>query len=71
MGAEGERDEAAKLMPTRTHDEEGEGEEGEETTHAVKAKVYKMLKTKDESKWGDMGIGRFYVLWALKYLCLS
>jgi len=51
-----EEDGAARLLSPGIHDQEGEGEEDEETTHAVKSKVYKMIKGK-ETKWGDMGVG--------------
>jgi len=39
------------------HDQEGEGEEDEETTHNVKCKVYKLGKTDGAAAWADMGIG--------------
>ncbi|KAI0793179.1 hypothetical protein C8Q75DRAFT_548001 [Abortiporus biennis] len=40
------------------HDMEGEGEEGEETTHEIRTKVYKMTKGKSGTpEWGDMGVG--------------
>ncbi|KIK92136.1 hypothetical protein PAXRUDRAFT_830235 [Paxillus rubicundulus Ve08.2h10] len=51
--------ESAKLLPTSTHDEEGEGEEDEETTHVVKCKVYRLFKTGDKNEWKDLGVGMF------------
>ncbi|KAF9227356.1 hypothetical protein BS17DRAFT_461361 [Gyrodon lividus] len=51
--------EPAKLLPTSTHDEEGEGEEDEETTHVVKCKVYRLFKTDDKNEWKDLGVGMF------------
>ena len=40
------------------HDQEGEGEEHEETTHEIRSKVYKMTKDKEgKAQWGDMGVG--------------
>lgn len=52
-------EEAAKLLPTGNHDEEGEGEEEEETMHAVRCKVFKFTKTGDNQEWKDLGIGMF------------
>ncbi|EGO25668.1 hypothetical protein SERLADRAFT_466191 [Serpula lacrymans var. lacrymans S7.9] len=54
---EGTEEDSSKLLPSTNHDEEGEGEEDEETTHAAKCKVYKMLKTDEKSEWKDMGVG--------------
>ncbi|KAG1809298.1 uncharacterized protein BJ212DRAFT_1484421 [Suillus subaureus] len=53
-GDEGTQDDA-KLLPTSNHDDEGEGEEDEETTYTVKAKVFKLSKTPDKSEWKDLG----------------
>ncbi|KAH7888696.1 hypothetical protein F5I97DRAFT_737112 [Phlebopus sp. FC_14] len=53
----GEEDEPARLLPTSNHDEEGEGEEDEETMHVVKCKVFRLLKTEDKSEWKDFGVG--------------
>ncbi|KAI0074658.1 hypothetical protein K474DRAFT_1773855 [Panus rudis PR-1116 ss-1] len=40
------------------HDQEGEGEENEVTTHEIRSKVYKMVKKSDGGQeWGDMGVG--------------
>jgi len=44
-------------LGTSEYDEEGEGEEDEETTHAIKSKVYRLMKTGEEAKWGDLGVG--------------
>lgn len=43
------------LLANSPHDEEGEGEEDEETTHSIKVKTYWM--NKDAGKWQDMGHG--------------
>jgi len=48
-------EEGSQLLDTKIHDQEGEGEEDEETTHVVKAKVYKLAK--NDAKWTDMGVG--------------
>lgn len=45
------------LSPVSVHDQEGEGEEDEETTHSVKCKVYKLSKADGGAGWTDMGIG--------------
>ncbi|KAF9646565.1 hypothetical protein BDM02DRAFT_3118388 [Thelephora ganbajun] len=37
------------------HDQEGEGEEDEETIHSVKAKVYSL--NKEEGAWKELGLG--------------
>ncbi|KAH7925510.1 hypothetical protein BV22DRAFT_1195086 [Leucogyrophana mollusca] len=54
---EGAEDDSAKVVSSSNHDGEGEGEEDEETTHAARCKVYKMMKTNGKSEWKDMGIG--------------
>ncbi|RDX41788.1 hypothetical protein OH76DRAFT_1422896 [Lentinus brumalis] len=46
------------LSAMSEHDKEGEGEEDEETVHAIRSKVYKMTKDKEgNAQWGDMGVG--------------
>ncbi|KAH0827861.1 hypothetical protein J3R83DRAFT_3488 [Lanmaoa asiatica] len=60
---DGGDEEAAKLLPSHTHDEEGEGEENEETTHVVRCKVYRLSKSEDKSEWKDLGVGSFSLLW--------
>ncbi|KAG6335573.1 hypothetical protein ID866_3513 [Astraeus odoratus] len=52
-------DDTTKLLPTGNHDEEGEGEEEEETMHAVRCKVFKLTKKDDKNEWKDLGIGMF------------
>jgi hypothetical protein len=37
------------------HDQEGEGEEDEDTTHSVKTKVYSL--NKEEGVWKELGLG--------------
>jgi nucleoporin NUP2 len=41
------------------HDQEGEGEEDEETIHDVKTKVYTL--NKEEGAWKDLGLGMLKV----------
>ncbi|KAG7446345.1 uncharacterized protein BT62DRAFT_1075924 [Guyanagaster necrorhizus] len=43
------------LLANSPHDEEGEGEEDEETTYSIKAKTYWM--NRETGKWQDMGHG--------------
>ena len=46
------------LASANVHDKEGEGEEGEETVHEVRSKVYKMTRDRDgQPQWGDLGVG--------------
>jgi nucleoporin NUP2 len=48
----------SKSLPTKNHDEEGEGEEDEETTHTTKSKVFKLQKKEDGTQeWKDLGVG--------------
>jgi nucleoporin NUP2 len=56
-GGEEDAHEDAKLLPSSNHDEEGEGEESEETVFTVKAKLFKLTKTSDKSEWKDLGVG--------------
>jgi nucleoporin NUP2 len=51
----------SKSLPTKNHDEEGEGEENEETTHTTKSKVYKLVKDSSEDGkpgWKELGVGK-------------
>ncbi|KAI6021437.1 hypothetical protein BKA83DRAFT_4281919 [Pisolithus microcarpus] len=50
-------DDTTKSLATGGHDEEGEGEEGEETVHAVRCKVFKLTKADDKNEWKDLGVG--------------
>jgi len=50
-------DETPKMLQNNPHDEEGAGEEDEETVYTVRAKVYKLIKSSESSKWADMGVG--------------
>jgi len=45
------------MSPVSVHDQEGVGEEDEETTHSVKCKVYKLNKADGGAGWADMGVG--------------
>jgi nucleoporin NUP2 len=48
-------------------DVEGEGEEDEETTYTVKAKVFKFTTDREGvSVWADLGIGLYYHYIALR-----
>ncbi|KAF9529239.1 hypothetical protein CPB83DRAFT_852916 [Crepidotus variabilis] len=49
------------LLTPNPHDEEGAGEENEETTHAVKLKAYRMKKADEQggSGWSELGMGVF------------
>jgi len=48
-------DHAKILEGGSVHDQEGEGEEDEETTHSVKTKVYSL--NKEEGVWKELGLG--------------
>lgn len=48
-------DHAKILEGGSVHDQEGEGEEDEETTHSVKTKVYSL--NKEEGAWKELGVG--------------
>ena len=48
-------DHAKILESGSVHDQEGEGEEDEETTHSVKTKVY--FLNKEEGAWKELGLG--------------
>ncbi|KAM5533240.1 hypothetical protein V8D89_013105 [Ganoderma adspersum] len=46
------------LASGSAHDLEGEGEEGEETTHEIRSKVFKLTQDKEgKAQWGDLGVG--------------
>ncbi|KAJ3827303.1 hypothetical protein EV361DRAFT_909383 [Lentinula raphanica] len=46
------------LFGVNPHDEEGEGEENEETLHAIRSKAFRMQKDdKGASGWADLGTG--------------
>ena len=48
-------DHAKILEGGSVHDQEGEGEEGEETTYSVKTRVYSL--SKEEGAWKELGLG--------------
>lgn len=48
-------DHAKILEGGSVHDQEGEGEEDEETTHSVKTKVYSL--NREEGAWKELGVG--------------
>ncbi|KAM5530777.1 hypothetical protein V8D89_015552 [Ganoderma adspersum] len=46
------------LASGSAHDLEGEGEEGEETIHEIRSKVFKLTQDKEgKAQWGDLGVG--------------
>jgi nucleoporin NUP2 len=53
-----EEDPAKFMMATNPHDEEGEGEEDEETLHHVRTKVFKLHKSTGTTKWVTAGLGK-------------
>ncbi|KAI0315467.1 hypothetical protein OF83DRAFT_1173796 [Amylostereum chailletii] len=57
---EGSQDSDAgpQLLSPTAFEKEGQGEEDEETTHEVKAKVYKLTKDKEgKQDWSELGVG--------------
>jgi len=48
-------------MGSNPHDEEGPGEENEETLHAVRLKAYRMKKADEKGGpgWAELGSGGF------------
>jgi nucleoporin NUP2 len=55
-GADADAVDHAKILEGGSvHDQEGEGEEDEETTHSVKTKVYSL--NTEEGAWKDLGLG--------------
>ncbi|KAM5540323.1 hypothetical protein V8D89_006144 [Ganoderma adspersum] len=49
---------APLLASGSAHDLEGEGEEGEETMHEIRSKVFKLTQDKEgKAQWGDLGVG--------------
>lgn len=48
-------DHAKILEGGSVHDQEGEGEEDEDTTHSVKTRVYSL--SKEEGAWKELGLG--------------
>lgn len=51
------------LIGSSVHDEEGEGEENENTVHAVKLKAFRLKKAdeKEGSGWAELGHGMFSI----------
>ena len=63
-----EEDGLARTMSPGLHGGEGEGEEDEETTYTVKAKVFKFTTDREGSPtWSDMGIGAYLLPLAFYY----
>jgi len=53
-----DEDGLVRTMSPGLHGGEGEGEEGEETTYTVKAKVFKFTTDREgQPTWSDMGVG--------------
>jgi hypothetical protein len=64
-----EEDGLARTQSPGLHGGEGEGEEDEETTYTVKAKVFKFTTDREGAPtWSDMGIGAFFHPLALSSL---
>lgn len=53
----GGEEDTPKMLQNNPHDEEGAGEEEEETVYTARAKVYKLVKGTESSKWADLGVG--------------
>jgi hypothetical protein len=61
-----EEDGLARTQSPGLHGGEGEGEEDEETTYTVKAKVFKFTTYKEEAPaWSEMGIGGYLYYFSL------
>lgn len=58
-GTEGSEGLTPGLLTPNPLDEEGMGEENEETVHSVKSRVYRLSKGDEEGgpKWGVLGTG--------------
>jgi nucleoporin NUP2 len=58
-GAEPREPPLPGLLTPNPHDEEGVGEENEETVHAVKLKAYRMRRASEQggSGWAELGMG--------------
>lgn len=54
------------LLSSNPHDEDGEGEETEETVHSIKSKVLRF----DDNKWVSHGVGQCSLLTLLSFTCL-
>jgi len=50
-------DDSSKVLGANPNDEEGAGEEDEETTHTSRVKVYKMTHQDGKPTWTEYGIG--------------
>lgn len=67
-GGQAEGNSNLGLLTNNPHDEEGEGEEDEDTVHAVKLKAFKLRKEEEKGGggWTELGYGasfnRFYAL---------
>ena len=54
----GDPDDTPKILGVNPNDEEGGGEEDEETLHTVRLKIYKLEKKDGKPSWTDVGIGK-------------
>jgi nucleoporin NUP2 len=55
---EGEADDGSKKpLGANPNDEEGEGEEDEETTYSCRVKVYKFTQKEGQPHWAEFGVG--------------
>ncbi|KAH9957953.1 hypothetical protein BC827DRAFT_632483 [Russula dissimulans] len=67
-----DEDGLARTMSPGLHGGEGDGEEGEETTFTVKAKVFKFTADSEgQLAWSDMGVGAFLSYPSLACFSLS
>ncbi|TDL26197.1 hypothetical protein BD410DRAFT_895609 [Rickenella mellea] len=55
--ADGDAEDRIKPLGSNPHDEEGEGEEDEETIHTVRVKCYKLKEGEAKREWADHGVG--------------
>ncbi|KAK7472593.1 hypothetical protein VKT23_000706 [Stygiomarasmius scandens] len=56
--AKAEENPATALFGNSPHDEEGEGEEDEETTHSIRLKAFRLKKSDEGAAgWADLGTG--------------
>lgn len=61
--SEGDENKTGFSISSSNHDEEGEGEENEETLHSTRVKVYRLKKNAEGAQaWADMGVGEASLL---------
>ena len=52
-------EESQKQLGANPNDEEGEGEEDEETLHTSRVKIYRLGVKDDKPNWTEMGVGKY------------